>query len=100
MGENAEAIRAVAELPPALSYVSVGEAERQANAGTPIRLLALDGIAATVGNVRSGDFPVSRPLMLVTREVPRGLARAFIEYALSAQSAPVLIKYDFVPYAD
>lgn len=100
VGENEEVIRAVAGSPGALSYVSVGEAERQAQAGSRIQLLAVEGIAASARTVRSGDFPVSRPLMLVARETPRGLARAFLEFALSAQAAPILVKYDFVPYAD
>lgn len=100
VGDNAEVLKAVAASPEALSYVSVGEAERAANSGMPVQLLALEGIPATAANVRSGDFPLSRPLMLVTRTVPRGLARAFIEFALSPQAAPVIIRHDFIPYAD
>lgn len=98
--DNMEVIGAVAQSPAAMSWVSLGEGERRAQAGTRIRLLAVDGIAASARNVRSGDFPVSRPLMLVTRETPRGPARAFIEFALSPQAAPILVKHDFVPYAD
>lgn len=100
VGDNAEVIGAVAAAPSAVAYVSIGEAERRARLGIPIRLLALQGIAATSATVRTGDFPISRPLMLVTRDPPQGLVRAFIEFALSAQVIPVILEHDFVPYAD
>lgn len=98
--ESADIIRAVAADPNAVSYVSIGAAEQDVRTGTPIQLLALDGIAATSATVRSGDFPMSRPLLLVTRDTPRGLARAFVEFALSAAVVPLIIKHDFAPYTD
>lgn len=100
LGDNAERIVAVAAAPDAISYISVGEAERVAAAGSPIKSLPIDGVAATKRNIRSGDFPISRPLLLVTKQSPAGLARAFIDFALSSQVADIVEKYDFVPYLD
>lgn len=99
-GDNAARLAAVAGDANAISYASVGESERKALAGAAIRLLIVDGVEASSKNVRSGEFPVSRPLNLVTRGRPAGLARAFIEFALSAQVIGIIQANDFVPYAD
>lgn len=99
-GDNAVRIADLANDPNGITYVSVGEAERKMQAGMPIRLLALDGVPASSKNIRNGNFPISRPLTLVTRSTPSGLARAFIEFALSSQVTDLVQANDFVPYLD
>lgn len=100
VGPNAERIAAVAADPQAIIWVSLGEAERNALSGVPIKLLAVGGVAATSRNVRNGNYPISRPLTLVTRGTPTGAARAFIEYCVSSQITDIVIGFDFVPYLD
>ena len=100
IGPNAERIAAVAADPRAIVYVSVGEAERKARDGAPIKLLAIDGVTASSRNVRSGNYPLSRPLTLVTRGTPSGKTRAFIEYCVSSQVTDLVLAFDFVPYLD
>lgn len=100
IGPNAERIAAVAADPDAIIWVSVGEAERKARTGVPIKLLAVGGVAATSKNVRSGNYPISRPLSLVTRGTPTGTARAFIEFCVSSQITDLVLAFDFVPYLD
>lgn len=97
---NADRIAAVAADPDAVIYVSVGEAERNARAGIPIKLLAVGGVAATSRNVRSSNYPISRPLTLVTRGTPTGTVRAFIEFCVSSQITDLILAFDFVPYLD
>jgi phosphate transport system substrate-binding protein len=75
LGDNRERIKAIVENPNAVIYMSVGEAERNALAGVPIKLLPVGGAAATSKNIRSGNFPISRALTLVTKDVPQGLAK-------------------------
>jgi phosphate transport system substrate-binding protein len=99
-GDNPVAIDAVAKDPNAIVFVSVGEAERCKKAGAPLKLLPADGIAATEGNVRSGSFPLSRSLVLVTSDFPAGLKKAFIDFALSPQMTDLIRKYSFVPFVD
>jgi phosphate transport system substrate-binding protein len=100
VGNNPARIKLLIENPDALLYMSVGEAERKAQVGVPIKLLPVGGVAATSKNIRNGNFPISRPLTLVTRELPKGLARTFIEFALSSQVTDLVIAHDFVPYLD
>ena len=100
VGDNVDLIRAVAEDPAAIGYVSVGEAERTAQAGGAIRLLPMGGVQASSRTILSGDFPVQRALTLVTRGARSGPARAFINFALSAQVSDIVRKHDFIPYHD
>lgn len=100
LGDNPTRVKAVGENPNAIVYMSVGEAERRADAGAPLKLLPVDGIDATSKTIRSGNFPISRPLLLVSKDLPRGLAREFINFSLSPQITDLVKKHDFVPYLD
>ncbi|MBI4990317.1 MAG: phosphate ABC transporter substrate-binding protein [Rhodocyclales bacterium] len=100
VGDNPARIRLLVENPNAILYMSVGEAERNAQSGVPLRLLPMGGVAASSKSIRSGDYPISRPLTLVTRAMPAGLAKQFIDYALSAEVTDLIVAHDFVPYLD
>ena len=98
--ENDATYRALAADRNAITYVSVGESERRAAAGEPIKTLAIDGVAATSANVRAGKYGVVRSLTLITKGLPAGAAKNFIDYALSPQAAPIIRRHDFVTFAD
>lgn len=100
IGENAERTKVIVGNPHAIIYTSIGEAERNIRAGTPIKLLPMGGVAASSRTVRSGDYPIARPLTLVAKAVPTGLARDFIEFCLSSQVTDLVRALDFVPYLD
>ncbi|MES2152342.1 MAG: phosphate ABC transporter substrate-binding protein [Pseudomonadota bacterium] len=100
IGPNAARIDAVAADPDAVVFVSIGDAERRAQAGAPIRLLAVGGVTASSKNVRNGNYPMARPLMLISHGAPSGAAREFVEFCLSSQVTDLIVKFDFVPYLD
>jgi phosphate transport system substrate-binding protein len=100
IGDNQQGIKTVAGNPNAIGYVSIGTAEFSINNGDPIKLLPLNGVAATTENVRDGMFPLSRPLNLVTKTQPTGLEQAFIEFAQSPQVHEIVKKQDFVPVSN
>lgn len=97
IGDNPQGIKTVAGNPHAIGYVSIGAAEYEAERGAPIRLLALDGVDASVANVRNGSFPLSRPLNLITSREPQGLIQRFIEFARSPQIHDLVEAQYFVP---
>ncbi|HVO88569.1 MAG TPA: hypothetical protein VMV45_08505 [Casimicrobiaceae bacterium] len=66
----------------------------------PIKLLDVEGVAASVRNIRNGNFPISRPLLLITSNAPSGAAKKFITFALSSQATASIDAFDFVPYLD
>lgn len=83
IGDNQQGIKTMAGNPNAIGYVSIGTAEYEESNSTPIRLLPMEGIPAKVEQVQSGSFPLSRPLNLITRTPPQGLAKRFIDFAQS-----------------
>jgi phosphate transport system substrate-binding protein len=97
IGDNQQGIKTVVGNPDAIAYVSVGTAEYETGLGAAIKLLPLAGIAASVENVRNRSFPLSRPLNLVTRGAPAGIAKAFIEFAGSPQVNDLIEAQYFVP---
>ena len=94
IGDNAQGIKTVAGSVGAIGYVSIGAADYEARQGTAIKLLPMGGVAASVAQVRAGKFPLARPLNLVTRGEPKGLALAFIRFAKS-QAAHDLVEAQF-----
>jgi len=100
IGDNQQGIKTVASNPTAIGYVSIGSAEYEATHQTPIKLLPLDNITASVENVRQGLFPLSRPLNLVTQTEPIGIAKDFIDFARSKQVNDLIKAQYFVPVSN
>jgi phosphate transport system substrate-binding protein len=94
--DSEQGLQAVASRPGAIAYVSCSRAEA-AGENMPIRSLPSGGIAPTTEHVRDGTYPLSRPLQLVTRETPKGLAAEFIDFARSNAVLDLIQKHHFVP---
>ena len=99
IGENQQGIKTVAGNPGAIGYVSIGTAEYEAEQGTPIRLLPMAGVPATVAQVQAGKFPLSRPLNLVVKGQPSALTRQFLDFAQSKDVHDLVKAQFFVPLA-
>jgi phosphate transport system substrate-binding protein len=97
IGDNEQGIKTVAGNPNAIGYVSIGTAEYDAERGVAIKLLPVGGVPATSENVANGKFPLSRPLHLVTKAPPEGLAKEFIDFARSADVHDLVREQSFVP---
>ncbi len=97
IGPNGQAIATVAGNPQAIAYVSIGSAEVAVAQGTPIKLLALDGVPATSANVKSGTYGLRRPLNFVTVGPPYGLAKAFLDFVLTPAGQHIVTAQEFVP---
>ena len=99
IGDNQQGIKTVAGNPEAIGYVSIGSAEYDATHGAPIKLLPVGGVAASIENVKNGAVPLSRPLNLVTKTAPEGLAKQLIEFAQSESVHDIIREQYFVPIA-
>lgn len=97
IGDNQQGIKTVAGNPNSIGYVSIGTAEFEAGQGTPIKLLPLGGVKATVENVRNETFPLARPLNLVVKSEPAGTVKAFIQFAQSKDVNDLVEEQFFVP---
>ena len=97
IGDNQQGIKTVTGNPNAIGYVSIGAAEQEIAKGTPIKLLAMDGVEATTENIKNGSFPLSRTLNLVSKDGLNDLAQEFIEFAQSPEAYEVVESQSFVP---
>jgi len=97
IGDNEQGIKTVAGNPNAIAYVSIGTAEYDASHDVPIKLLSLGTIPASLQEVQSGRFPLSRPLTLVTKNAPTGNVKLFLDFATSPDTYDLVTQHYFVP---
>ncbi len=58
--------------------------------------VALDGVEPTPEAITSGDYPMARPLFLVTDGEPEGDARRFIDHVLSSAGQELLTTHGYL----
>lgn len=97
IGDNQQGIKTVAGNAGAIGYVSIGSAEVAIKDGAAIKLLPVNGIDATIGNVANGSFPIARTLHLITTDTVDEQAQRFISYCLSASVHDLIESQYFVP---
>jgi phosphate binding protein len=79
----------------AVSYVGAGWA-------TGVKIVAVApaagaaAIAPTPETIRSGSYPISRPLLMYTRGAPRGDAAGFLAFVLSPAGQAIVARHGFV----
>ncbi|MEL6552873.1 MAG: phosphate ABC transporter substrate-binding protein [Cyanobacteria bacterium J06621_11] len=99
IGDNTEILETVLENPDAIGYISIGAGEYSIVHGMPLKMLPLEGVAATIKQVSQGNFPLSRPLNLLTKELPSGLTKDFIDFAISPDVHDIIERQAFIPAA-
>lgn len=99
IGDNQQGIKTVSGNPNAIGYVSIGSAEYDAQNGVPIKLMAMNGFAASTENILNGKFPLSRPLNLVTKTAYPQIVKDFLAYAKSKEANAIIKEQFFVPTA-
>ena len=65
-----------------------------------LKLIKVDGYAPSARNLRRGLYPLLIPLSLVTRELPQGEIKAFLDFCLSAHATALVARLGFVAYVD
>jgi len=81
----------VAHDPAAIGFISLGLVNDQ------VRALDLDGAAANEENIRSGRYKLVRPFLFVSRGEPTGLAKAFVDFVLSAEGQALVQEEGLLP---
>lgn len=97
---DASSIIAAATQRHTITFISLVEGRKIVEEGAALKLLRIDGNQATAHNVRKGTYSLSRPLNLVTRLLPEGETKLFINFCLSAQATDLISQYGFIPYFD
>ena len=68
----------------AIGYVSLG------SLNDTVKAVTVDGVEATVDNVKSGTYTLSRPFNIATKGEPTGVAADFIGFIMSADGQAIV----------
>ncbi|MFA9423682.1 MAG: substrate-binding domain-containing protein, partial [Sedimentibacter sp.] len=67
-----------------IGYISLGSVSER------IKAASVDGVEATVENVKNGTYPVSRPFLLVTKGDESDLVKDFLSFTESTQGQKIV----------
>jgi phosphate transport system substrate-binding protein len=67
----------------AIGYVSMGSINEK------IKVLSIDGTAATLENVLNGTYKIARPFNIATKGEPQGAVKDFIGFIMSAEGQQI-----------
>jgi len=76
----------VADDPNAIGFISLGLVDHT------VKAVHIDGVAASLENVKNGSYGLYRPFYFVTGDQPDGLSQRFIDFTLSEEGQRMLTK--------
>lgn len=74
----------------AVSYMSLQAALDAVTYGLSVRVLTVDGVEPGTPTVKSGRYPLKRPVILLSKTDPGPLASSFLDFALSETGQSIL----------
>ena len=78
----------------AIGYVSLGALN------DTVKAVKVDGVEATVDNVKSGTYTLSRPFNIATKGEPTGVAADFINFIMSADGQAIVTEEGYITIND
>lgn len=75
-----------------IGYASYGSVKDNAN----LKLISIDGAACNEENIYAGNYKISRPFLMVTKEEPTGLAKDFIDFILSDEGQQIVEENNYL----
>lgn len=77
-----------------IGYISLGSVSER------IVAASVDGVEATIENVKSGNYKVARPFLLVTKGTESDLVKDFIAYTESIQGQKIVEEKSYISSAE
>lgn len=77
-----------------IGYVSLG------SLNDTVKAVKIDGAEATAENIKSGEYKVSRPFMIATKEEVSEVAQDFMNYILSEEGQKVVEESGYIALED
>ena len=77
-----------------IGYISLG------SLNDTVKALSIDGAEATAENVKNGEYKVSRPFNIVTKDGMSDVAQDFVDYIMSAEGQKVVEDNGCISVAD
>ena len=78
----------------AIGYISLGSLD------DTVKAVKVDGVEATVDNIKSGDYKIQRPFNIVTKDNVSDVAQDFINYIMSADGQQVIADDGYISVAE
>ena len=91
-GSTGAVMTTVASDPNAIGYASFGAAKENAN----VKMIKVEGVEPTEETISAGQFKISRPFLMLTKEEPTGAARDFIDFILSPEGQEVVAGHNYL----
>ena len=66
-------------------------------ASSGIKTMALDGVAPSTGNIRSGEYAISRTLLMIPQGEPDGNEQVFLDFVLSEDGQKIVLDVHYIP---
>lgn len=80
----------VADDPNAIGYISLGLVNHR------VKALQIDGVEASVENIKKRRYQFVRPFLFVFKTQPQGIAKNFLDYILSPEGQKLLVQEGLV----
>jgi phosphate transport system substrate-binding protein len=90
----------VAQSPESIGYLGIGYVNERHKMIAVSKSDEGPFVLPSVQAAQSGDYPISRPLLMYTGGVPKGLVELFIDFVLSKKGQDIVLEMDFVPLPD
>jgi phosphate transport system substrate-binding protein len=74
-----------------IGFLSLGYASSE------VKTVALDGVAPSTENVRSGEYAISRTLLMITKGDPDEDEQAFLDFVLSEEGQKIVSDVHYIP---
>ncbi|OQC01698.1 MAG: Phosphate-binding protein PstS 2 precursor [Firmicutes bacterium ADurb.Bin099] len=84
-------LTSVAQNKYAIGYISLG------SLNDTVKALEIDGVAASVANIKNGTYKVSRPFNIATKDGLSDVAKDFVNFILSKEGQAVVEKSGYIP---
>ena len=78
----------------AIGYVSLG------SLNDSVKAVKVDGVEATVENIKAGNYAVSRPFLVVTNDKLTDISKDFISFVLSKQGQEIISEEGYITIDD
>ncbi|KAB2953452.1 phosphate ABC transporter substrate-binding protein [Heliorestis acidaminivorans] len=96
IGSNLEGATLTGGIPGAIGYVSLGTAQSLLDRGMPIKILALDGVAAEQRTVQNGTYPIIRDLLFVYKDQSNTINQ-YLDLYDEESGQQIMQSHGFVP---
>ncbi len=94
--ENGALVKRVAGERGAVSYAGIGWVTSEVKALGVAPRSGQAAVHASIDTVRTGTYPIYRPLLMYSRGEPRGAARDLLAFILSGEGRAMVARNDFV----